>query len=82
VEFSYEGSYSTVRDFVRKLKPTIHQAYMVLHYLPGEEARVDFGYIGTIPVDRKLKKAWVFVHIIEFINFRGGESVPPYFCFW
>lgn len=69
-DYQYKGSYSCVRDYVRKLKPTIHhKAFMVLHSLPGEEAQVDFGYIGTIPVEGKPKKAWVFVMSLSYSRY-------------
>lgn len=74
-EYQYQGSYSCVRDFVRKLKPTVHKAYMVLHSLPGEEAQVDFGYIGTIPVDGKPKKAWVFVMSLSYSRYMYVQIV-------
>lgn len=55
-DYQYEGHYSAVRDYVRKLKKSTKKAFMVLHTLPGEEAQVDFGYIGTIKVNGKYRK--------------------------
>jgi transposase len=73
--YQFQGSYSCVRDYVRKLKPSIHKAYMVLHTLPGEESQVDFGYIGTIPVDGKPKKAWVFVMSLSYSRYMYVQIV-------
>lgn len=74
-EYQFEGSYSCVRDYIRELKPTVHKAYMVLHSLPGEEAQVDFGSIGTIPVEGKPKKAWVFVMSLSYSRYMYVQIV-------
>lgn len=42
---------------------------MVLHSLPGEEAQVDFGYIGTIKVKGVSKKAWIFVMSLSYSRY-------------
>lgn len=68
-EYNYTGSYSAVRDYVRKFESTDKKAYMVINTLPGEEAQVDFGYIGTIKVNEKPKKAWVFVMSLSYSRY-------------
>jgi len=65
----FAGSYSTVRDYVRKLKGNQQTAYMVIETLPGEESQVDFGYIGTLKVGGKRKKAWIFVMTLSFSRY-------------
>lgn len=65
----FEGAYSTVRDYVRKLKGNSQKAYMVIETLPGEEAQVDFGYIGTLNIGGKKKKAWVFVMTLSYSRY-------------
>lgn len=42
---------------------------MVLTALPGEEAQVDYGYIGTIKVNGKPKKAWVFIMVLSYSRY-------------
>ena len=42
---------------------------MVLHSLPGEEAQVDFGYIGTLKVNGIPRKAWVFVMSLSYSRY-------------
>ena len=57
-DYGYSGSYDTVKKYVYKIreeKPK--KLYMVLHSHPGEEAQVDFGYIGTLNVNGHRKKA-------------------------
>lgn len=49
---------------------------MVLHSLPGEEAQVDFGYIGTIRMKNgKYKKAWVFVMELSYSRYMYVQIV-------
>jgi transposase len=59
-ERNYKGSYETVKNFVRKIKLS-KDIWLSLPTVPGQEAQVDFGYIGKIPDEnKKLRKAWVF----------------------
>lgn len=68
-EFEIGGSYRSFRDYARKAFPADHKAYMVLHSLPGEEAQVDFGYIGTLKVDGKPRRAWVFIMTMSYSRY-------------
>ncbi len=68
-DFGVECSYSAVRDYAAKIRKSQPHAYMVLHSLPGEEAQVDFGYIGTVKVDGKPHKAWVFVMSLSYSRY-------------
>lgn len=72
-EFQLSGSYSGLRDYCRKLYPDDKKAYMVMHSLPGEEAQVDFGYIGTLKVGGKPRKAWVFVMSLSYSRYMYAE---------
>jgi transposase len=67
------GSYSGLRDYVRKTFPDKKNAYMVLNAAPGEEAQVDYGYIGTILVGGKYRKAWVFVMTLSHSRYLYAE---------
>jgi transposase len=67
------ASYSSLRDFVKKKFPERKTAYMVLEAEPGEEAQVDYGYIGTIPVGGKRKKVWVFVMTLSYSRYMYAE---------
>lgn len=68
-EFGIECGYTTLRDYVAKLRRNTPHAYMVLHSLPGEEAQVDFGYIGTLKVNGSPRKAWVFVMSLSYSRY-------------
>jgi transposase len=68
-EFGISASYSALRDYIRKLKDQAPKAYMVLNSLPGEEAQVDFGYIGMLKVKGKNRKAWVFIMTLSYSRY-------------
>lgn len=68
-EFGVECGYTTLRDYVAKLRRNTPHAYMVLHSLPGEEAQVDFGYIGTLKVNGSPRKAWGFVMSLSYSRY-------------
>jgi transposase len=71
----FDGKYSSIRDYVRKLRGIKQKVYMVLHCMPGEEAQVDFGYIGTLKVNGKYKKAWVFVMVLCYSRYMYSQIV-------
>lgn len=74
-EYGYEGSYDSIRKYVAKIKENPPKAYMVLTSLPGEEAQVDFGYIGTIKVNNRHKKAWIFVITLSYSRYMYVQIV-------
>jgi transposase len=65
--------YTSLRDYVKKAFPERKDAYMVLHAEPGEEAQIDYGYIGTIVVEGKRRKAWVFVMTLSHSRYMYAE---------
>lgn len=55
-------SYSSIKRYARKIKLQ-SDICVRFHSQPGEEAQVDFGYVGLMPDPKeksKRKKAWVF----------------------
>lgn len=71
--FGVECSYSTTRDYVAKLRKAAPHAYRVFRSLPGEEAQVDFDYIGTLNVGGKPHKAWIFVMSLSYSRYMYAE---------
>ena len=51
--------YSTVKDYICKIKKR-ENIFIPIHTLPGEEAQVDFGYLGYTLYQGKKRKTWVF----------------------
>ena len=46
----FDGSYSVVKRFVRRVRPSRQKAYLTLAFAPGECAQVDWGSYGSIRV--------------------------------
>ena len=72
-QYGVKCGYTTLRDYVAKIRKSKPHVYMVLHSLPGEEAQVDFGYIGTLKVCGAPKKAWVFVMSLSYSRYMYAE---------
>jgi len=51
--------YSTVKNYICKIKKR-DKIFIRMHTLPGEEAQVDFGYLGYTLYKGKKRKTWVF----------------------
>ena len=52
--------YSTVKEYVAKVKGVSH-IFIRVHTEAGEEAQVDFGYVGyTLDSQGKRRKTWIF----------------------
>lgn len=47
-EYDFTGSDSTVRKYVRKLRPVYHEVYIPLFAEFGEQAQVDWGRAKVI----------------------------------
>ena len=71
----YSGSYDTVKKYAAQIRGNSSEAFMALNCLPGEEAQVDFGYIGTLNFNGKQKKAWVFAMELSYSRFLYAEIV-------
>lgn len=84
-ERGYTGSYSAVYRFVRALEPRTPDATVRVERAPGEEAQVDFGYIGRLQDDDTgtVRKAWAFVMTLAwsryaFVCFVFDQTVPTW----
>ena len=60
-EMGFDGGKTIVKDFVREVRPK-QGVPAILRYetKPGVQAQVDWGELGTIDVDGKLKKLFCF----------------------
>jgi len=69
----FGGSYSTVKKYMQEIKRK-DNIFVRIHTEPGEEAQVDFGYLGITKDDAgKNRKTWVF-------NMRLSYSRLDYYC--
>jgi transposase len=74
-EFRYDGSYDTVKRYIKNLKSEPKKVYMVLNTLPGEEAQIESGYIGSLKSNNRLKKAWIFITTLSYPRYMYVQIV-------
>jgi len=76
-EHGYAGSYSSVRRYVSKLRPSELEAVVRVHTAPGEEAQVDFGSVGKLydPSSGRARTAYVFVATLCYSRHQYAELV-------
>jgi hypothetical protein len=61
----YRGSVTTLRRYVRKVRPVPkHEAFFRLSVLPGEQAQVDWGSFGKIRIGRFERLLSCFVMVL------------------
>jgi transposase len=85
LEQGYRGSYAAVYRFVRSLEPRTPDSTVRVERTPGEEAQVDFGFIGRLqdPATGAWRKAWAFVMTLAwsryaFVTFVFDQTVPTW----
>jgi transposase len=74
-EHSLSVSYATVSRFVRQLKADV-ESFVPMPGFAGEEAQVDFGYLGVFDRGDGTKvKAWVFCMVLSHSRLGYFEAV-------
>ncbi len=75
--YSFNGSYDSVRRYVKNLKVKNPEAFIRMEVDPGAEAQVDFGYCGRMfdAAEKRLRKVWCFVMILGFSRHMFGKFV-------
>jgi transposase len=63
-EENYDGGYTTVKEYVRKIRPRRVEAFLKLSFEPGECAQVDWGSYGTVNVGSASRKLSFFVMVL------------------
>lgn len=63
-EAGYTGGYTTVKNYVRLIRPKRQPAFLTLSFAPGEAAQVDWGELGTIAVGGTRRKLSFFVMVL------------------
>lgn len=66
-------SYPTVARFVAALK--VPEVYVPMICGPGEEAQVDFGYLGRFRKDKKMVKVWCFAMTLSHSRYSWWQLV-------
>ena len=63
-EQGFDGGYSIVKDYVRKVRPKRQPAFLKLAFAPGECAQVDWGSFGSTPVGQTTRRLSFFVMVM------------------
>jgi len=73
-KMGFDGGETIVKDFVRKVRPE-QGVPAVLRYetKPGVQAQVDWGELGTVEIDGKIKKLFCFNMILGYSRMRYVE---------
>lgn len=76
-DYGYEGSYDSVKRYVRRKKAASPRAIWRVETLPGEEAQVDFGTGAWIrvPGQKKRRKSWIFRTVLSCSRGAYTEAV-------
>ncbi len=76
-EYGYQGGYFPIYRLVRKLAPEQPEVFVRVESKPGEEAQVDFGYVGKLldPTTGQRRKAWAFVMTLSWSRHMYVEFV-------
>ncbi len=76
-EQGYTGGYYPVYRLLRRVAPKSPEVFVRVECKPGEEAQVDFGYVGYLldPVTGERRKAWAFVMTLSWSRHMYVEFV-------
>jgi len=84
-KFGYAGSYSSVRRFVRHVRPAEARVFARIETPPGKVAQVDYGYLGMLRSSETgtLRKAYCFVMTLGFsrhmyVEIVFGQTMPAW----
>ena len=65
-EDGFDGGYTIVKEYVRKIRPPKIKAFLKLSFAPGECAQVDWGSFGSVPVGETRRRLSFFVMVLCF----------------
>ncbi len=75
-ERGYPGSVRTLREFVATVRPRPRrEPYLLTETLPGEQAQVDWAYIGKLAFPGGERALWLFVMVLGHSRAMWGEFV-------
>ncbi len=75
-EQGYRGSYASVLRLARRLEPKETETFVRKECQPGEEAEIDFGYVGMLQdAEGNLRKTYAFVMVLGWSRYAYVEFV-------
>jgi len=63
-EEHFDGGYTIVKEYVRKVRPPKIKAFLKLSFAPGECAQVDWGSYGSVRVGETIRRLSFFVMVL------------------
>jgi transposase len=63
-EEGFDGGFTIVKDYVRKVRPARREAFLKLSFAPGECAQVDWGEYGSIGCGSTRRRLSFFVMVL------------------
>lgn len=63
-ESGFEGGYTIVKEYARKIRPRRKPAFLKLYFAPGECAQVDWGSYGSVNVGGTRRRLSFFVMVL------------------
>lgn len=78
-EEGYGGGYTILKDYVSTVRPKHTEAFLTLHFAPGQCAQVDWGSAGVIRVGNTRRALSFFVMVLchcrrMYVEFTLGQS--------
>jgi transposase len=82
-EQGFDGRYTIVKDYVRKVRPRRQKAFLKLSFAPGECAQVDWGSFGTVAVGDTTRRLSFFVMVLcysrmMYVQFTVSQSMEHF----
>jgi len=75
-ERGYPGSVRAVRDFVAQIRPKPRrEPYLLTETLAGEQAQIDWAYVGKLPFIGGERALWLFVMVLAHSRAMWAEFV-------
>jgi transposase len=75
-ERGYRGAVRTLREYVATVRPKPRrEVYLRTETLPGEQAQVDWAYVGRVAVPGGERALWLFVLVLSHSRALWGEFV-------
>jgi transposase len=82
-EEGFEGGYSIVKNYVRRVRPRRLPAFLKLSFPPGECAQVDWGSHGSVPVGSTRRRLSFFVMVLShsrmmYVEFTVSQTMEHF----
>lgn len=82
-EHGYGGGFSTLKDYVRHVRPVRPPAFLTLAFAPGESAQVDWGSAGSLTLGATRRQLSFFLMVLAYsrmiyLEFTLGEKLEHF----